>query len=149
MKRLTLPLVGLCLAASPISLSAQVPLSPEAEEALKCAMWASYFSVAFEGEEEAAALTNALTYFVGRYEGLTGQGIDEALYEELIVATANDIDALTPVCSARMEEFGNRLLDWSRLLDAIMQEVEEEPVSETVRSQLPEPREAARPPRYL
>lgn len=126
MRRFALTLAGLGLAASSVPLSAQAPLSPEAEEALQCAMWASYFSVALDGEEEATALTTALTYFVGRYEGLTGQGIDGAIYEQLIIATASDIDALTPACSTRMEEFGNRMLDWSRVLDAMTQELEDE-----------------------
>jgi len=123
-KRLALPLAALAL-ASPVTLRAQAQLSPEAEEALQCAVWASYFSVEFDGEDEEAALTNALNYFVGRYEGLTGQGIDEAIDEGLIVEAANDLDALTPVCTARMEGYGGRMFEWGKALEDLAERLPE------------------------
>ena len=92
---------------------------PEVRESLQCAIWASYFSVEFQDQPEGAALVNALNYFVGRYEGLTGAGIDKALDEALVVATAENLDALTPVCAARMEAYGTRMADWGKALQAI------------------------------
>lgn len=128
MRRFALPLAALIVLASPVPLYAQTSLSPEAGEALRCSVWASYFSVAFEGEAEEAALTNALNFFVGRYEGLTGRGIDLAIDEELIVSTASDLDALTTVCAARMEDYGERMLGWSRALEALADRLPEEPL---------------------
>jgi hypothetical protein len=121
-RRIALPLAALAL-ASPVPLRAQAQLSPEAEEALTCAVWASYFSVEYQGEDEEAALTNALNYYVGRYEGLTGQGIDEAVDDALIVEAANDLDALTPVCTARMEEYGGRMFEWGKALEDLAERV--------------------------
>jgi hypothetical protein len=123
-RQFALPLVALAFAL-PVPLNAQAPLSPDAEEALQCAVWSSYFSVEFEGEDEEAALTNALNYFVGRYEGLTGQGIDEAIDERLIVEAANDLDALTPVCTARMEEYGGRMFEWGKALESLAERLPE------------------------
>jgi hypothetical protein len=122
-RRLAASLAALAACASPVALHAQEPLAPEAKESLQCAIWASYFTAEFQDRPEGPALANALSYFVGRYEGLTGQGIDQALDEALIVATADTLDALTPVCAGRMEAYGTRMVDWSKSLQAIGQRI--------------------------
>ena len=125
MRRLAASLAALAACASPvIALHAQEPLAPDAKESLQCAIWASYFSVEYQDQPEGEALTNALNYFVGRYEGLTGQGIDQAVDEALIVETADALDALTPVCADRMEAYGSRMVDWSKSLHAVGERIE-------------------------
>jgi hypothetical protein len=124
-RRLAASLATLAAFAS-VPLQAQAPLPPEAEESLKCAIWASYYSVAFEGQEEAAAFTYAFNFFVGRYEGLTGRGIDEGVDEALVLEAAESIEALDPICSAHMEAYGERMVDFGEAITAIGEKLPDE-----------------------
>jgi hypothetical protein len=118
-RRLAASLAALAAAALPTTLPAQEPPVPAVQESLQCAIWASYFSVEFQDQPEGAAFTYALNYFVGHYEGLTGHGIDQARDEDLIKATVEGLDALTPLCAERMEAYGTRMVDWGKALKAI------------------------------
>jgi hypothetical protein len=118
-RRLALLPAALAALALPVPLQAQEPTFATAEESLKCAMWASYYVATYQGQDEEAVFVHALNYFVGRYEGLTGQGIDTATDEQLILGTANEIDALTPVCTEKMIAYGERMADWGAILAKI------------------------------
>jgi hypothetical protein len=118
-RRLALALAAFAALASPISVHAQAPEPLDAAHSLKCAMWASYYVAEYQGQDEEAVFVRALNYFVGRYEGLTGHGIDTATDEKLIGDAANEIDALTPACMGAMLDYGERMVDWSRILDKI------------------------------
>jgi hypothetical protein len=117
--RFAASLAALAAVASTIPLQAQEPLSAPVRESLQCAIWASYFSVEFQDQPEGAAFAYAFNYFVGRYEGLTGRGIDQVLDEDLVKTTAEALDALTPVCAERMEAYGTRMVEWGQVLKAI------------------------------
>jgi len=119
-RRIAASLATLAALALPASLQAQTGGDEEAEVAFKCAIWASYFAAEYEGRPEATALAYALNYFVGRYEGLTGRGIDQGVDANLVMsAAANGLETLTPVCTVRMEGYGTRMAEWGKALQEI------------------------------
>ncbi|GAA0277251.1 hypothetical protein GCM10009127_17540 [Alteraurantiacibacter aestuarii] len=110
-----LAFAGAALAMLPGAAMAQdVALDPI--EAKQCAVWASMFSTQFEDEETRQAFIYAVNYFVGYYEGTTGQGIGDLEDEESIAAVETRFADFSQICGAHMQGFGTRMSAWGEWL---------------------------------
>jgi hypothetical protein len=103
----------------PIALAAALLFSAPAaaqqatpQENLDCAVWADFMiGEALDEQDDSAStsLTFALVWFIGQYEGQTGEVIDTAMAAR---ATELDVAAkerLTVTCFSRVESFADRL----------------------------------------
>jgi hypothetical protein len=102
---------GLLMAAP---LAAQQHSIPQ--ENLDCAIWAAYQAGEADDYETENGFALAMVWFIGLYEGQTGQKIDRPLAERTIQLNEADIDALTSGCVRRFMDFGGRLENLSSLL---------------------------------
>lgn len=87
--------------------------------AKQCAVWASYAGAITEDEQEVRALSFATNYFIGYYEGKTGQGIGDSLDADALVQVAGDLEGFTEICAAHIEHLGERMGEWGEQLTAL------------------------------
>ena len=66
--------------------------------------------------QQQAALTYALNYFMGQYEGRSGRPIIEALDEKEIVEVAENVASYSQRCAAHMQNYGGRMVNWGAAL---------------------------------
>jgi hypothetical protein len=99
----------------PSSVSAQ---AATAEENLDCAIWSSVQVALIDDEKTKNGLSIAVAWFIGQYEGQTGQNIDDAMVVRANQMTDADLPALTEPCVGRFGAFGSRLIELSQRLQA-------------------------------
>jgi len=103
----------------PIALAAALLLSAPAaaqqatpQENLDCAVWAVFMLDKLPDEQDDAAissLTFALVWFIGQYEGQTGEVIDTAMAARATEMDNVAIARLTVTCAWRLQSFADRL----------------------------------------
>ena len=86
-------------------------------EAKQCSVWASYVSTQLDDDPQTQqALLFAVNYFVGYFEGATGQSIAESDDTEALMTVANELERYSTICAGHMEAFGSRMTDWGEIL---------------------------------
>ncbi|MBO9519043.1 MAG: hypothetical protein J7493_13335 [Porphyrobacter sp.] len=116
MRRLLLPLA--LLVPAPALAHDSAKLSSEADQALECAMWAATVAGAIEDPELVTAFGYAMTYWIGRFEGMTGQHFDDFATEEYVNKLQPRFEDLRQRCAPEMEEMGGRMQNWGNRLQA-------------------------------
>ena len=111
---------AVALLAVPAHAAAQEAVRIEPKEAMQCAVWASILS---EAGETQAGLLYALSYFVGQYEGATGQSINNGHDEAAVIEVGSNPDAFTPTCQGHMMSFGPRMIEWGKVLNELGERV--------------------------
>jgi len=117
-------LAAAALLAFPVTASAQEarPISAEAEHELKCAILAAFLAgTVNEGSanpdpELERAMGYALTYWIGRFEGMTGRHFDDVATVDFVKGTIGELEGLRATCAPQMQEMGGRLQIWGNLL---------------------------------
>lgn len=94
---------GLSLAAPAAAQKATV------QQNLDCAIWSAYQVGVAQDPEVASGFSIAVSWFIGLYEGQTGQLIDDAMRKRTAELDEAAIDRLTAPCIARFGEFADRL----------------------------------------
>ena len=108
-----------CSAQSAVGDQERLAVLPTDDElSLQCAIWAAHLAYLFRGKEEEQAFNQAFSYFVGRYEGLSGRDIDQAVDEAFLIEATQRADFVTPVCAPMMRGHDERLVKWSTALEA-------------------------------
>lgn len=95
---------ALALAALPAAAQAATPA-----ENLDCAIWTSATMDENNDPEVVTGLGYTLSWFIGLYEGATGQSIDDAMVARAVSMTDAEFSKLEPICIKRMQGFGDRL----------------------------------------
>jgi uncharacterized low-complexity protein len=102
------------LAAMPIAAQQQQSGADQAVNLsyMDCAVWAAVrIGQAPEGTDT-SGLGHALAYFIGLYEGESGEQFEPAMRERTNRMTLADIDRLDAPCREQMATFGSRLSNW-------------------------------------
>ena len=102
------------LSAGPLAAQTQPADPPPSEETLlRCAIWAAGQAAQAEKPEGRDVYTLLMAWFLGRYEGLSGQGFDTALGPREVERYSAQLTELNMVCmplahgfSARLEKLG-------------------------------------------
>ncbi len=79
------------------------------QDNLDCAVWAAYKVGLTQDDQARNALSIAMAWFIGQYEGQTGLAIDAALVARAKEFDVAGIDRLTDPCVKRFGAFGDRL----------------------------------------
>jgi hypothetical protein len=79
------------------------------QENLDCAVWAAYKIGVSQDDTVKNALSIAVAWFIGQYEGQTGTVIDAAMAARARELDAAGVDRLTDTCVGRFGAFGDRL----------------------------------------
>ena len=109
---------ALVLAATAQASSAAVPVSAEPRTYLECSAWAQVLSGQPDMEDEVrAGLTYAAIFFLGRYEGMTGQPFQNGLSVADVNAIGERLEAMNETCLPLMSDFGERMNELGRVLD--------------------------------
>ena len=113
MRRLAIALAA-SLMAVPVAVSAQTAPSArvDARTSLDCAMWAAILAGQSDDKAASEALTFTMTWFLGRFEGLTGQRFDTSVSDRDLEGHAMRIEELNGICLPLMEDIGNRMAKW-------------------------------------
>jgi hypothetical protein len=88
-------------------------------ENLDCAIWAAYLIGTTEDADASQGLGFALSWFVGLYEGQTGEPIDAAMRARVATMTQDDLVAVEKRCIPRMQAYGDRLTQLGDELQAM------------------------------
>lgn len=80
-----------------------------AQENLDCAIWAAYQLGMAEDQAVREGFSIAVSWFIGLYEGQTGQRIDTAMAVRAAEVDEAMINRLTEPCIARFSDFADRL----------------------------------------
>ncbi len=80
-----------------------------AAQNLDCAVWSAYQVGVSDDEDVKNGLSIAVAWFIGLYEGQTGQSIDAAMAARSAELDDADVEALTEGCIARFSAFAERL----------------------------------------
>ena len=85
-----------------------------AEQDVQCAAWAGYIVGTNDDADVKQGFSLAMTYFLGLYEGKTGQNFADRMVAtaQLLDSDPSLIDALTPVCLPRTQDIGHRLSEF-------------------------------------
>ena len=95
-----------------------VSLPTEEELSLQCAIWALHLADIYRDKAEEHAFNQAFSYFAGRYEGLSRQGIDQAVDEVFLAEATKRTEFVMPVCAAMIRGHDERLVNWLTVLEA-------------------------------
>ncbi|MFZ1743742.1 MAG: hypothetical protein WAT93_12865 [Pontixanthobacter sp.] len=87
-------------------------------ENLDCAVWTSVMMDQSDDPDATSGLGFTLSWFIGLYEGATGQEIDDAIFVRASNMTSEELDALGPGCLDRMSVFGDRLASLADRLES-------------------------------
>lgn len=81
---------------------------------IQCAAWAAYVVGTSDDPEITTAFGYAMTFFIGMYEGKTGQHFTEAMLVEAEKVETDEVlrEAIESVCLPRMQVMGERLADF-------------------------------------
>ena len=101
------PVSAMAQPASPVR-----PVPEEAEQELECGMWAAFMAGTAEDPALEKALGFALTYWVGRFEGMTGLDFDRVATAEFVSGLEGRLDELRQSCVPKMEAMGDRMRIW-------------------------------------
>jgi hypothetical protein len=101
------------------SISSDTPISAEAEQELRCGMWAAFMAGRVEDPELQKALGFALTYWVGRFEGMTGLDFDQVATVEFVSELEGKLDDLRLSCAPKMEAMGDRMRIWGERMQNV------------------------------
>lgn len=116
-------LAAIALAASPAAQPlAQTTDRVEPILAKQCAVWAAAQGVdaADRGDGgEARAFEGISQYFVGLYEGLTGQSIDALRDAEALAYLDLHMSEFDAICGNLAQGFGDRMTAWGATLSAM------------------------------
>lgn len=103
------------LAAAPLAAQQARPADPPPSEEtlLRCAIWAAGQAAQAEKPEGRDVYSLLMAWFLGRYEGLSGRGFDEAIGPREVERYSAQMSELNMVCmplahgfSARLERLG-------------------------------------------
>lgn len=97
---------------------AQPAASATADPDLRCAVWSAALLGNVKDGDAKLGLTAAFTYFMGRFEGRTGQSIEQAMTPEVVKGETGDMAGLTSFCLPQMEAMGKRLTAFGEQLKA-------------------------------
>ena len=75
-------------------------------------MWAAQIGGGSDDPEQERALCFALTYFIGRFEGISGLNFDDWATLDLVVKVAEDQDKTADLCLPQMLSIGGRMQTW-------------------------------------
>jgi hypothetical protein len=108
--------LSLSLAALPI-VAQEAPVEESApvytpEDDLDCAMFVSVVLGSLGDNataEDMSGLISGMTYFVGRYEAVSGDDVDTAMPARYPIFAQNDFENYRTMCSDRMIAIGTRL----------------------------------------
>jgi len=103
-----------CMAMLPVVATAQEAPSArvDARTSLDCAMWAAIHAGQTEDKEASGALTFTMTWFLGRFEGLTGKRFDAIVTDRDLEGYATRMDELNRICLPLMQDIGDRMAKW-------------------------------------
>lgn len=111
-------IVPLALGLAALPIAAQDPPAEQTapvytpEDDLDCAMFVSAV-LGTMGDtataEDTSGLISGMTYFVGRYEAVSGDNVDTAMPARYPIFAQNDFDRYRTMCSDRMVAIGTRL----------------------------------------
>ena len=100
---------------------AQAPASPSVADArtyAECSAWAQVLAGQPDMEDDVrAGLTYAAIFFLGRYEGMTGQPFQLALSVDEVKAIGERLEAMNEPCLPLMSDFGERMNELGEILD--------------------------------
>jgi len=97
---------------------AGVPVSAEPRTYLECSAWAQVLAGQPDMEDEVrAGLTYAAIFFLGRYEGMTGQPFQTGLSADDVNAIGERLEAMNEPCLPLMSDFGERMNELGESLD--------------------------------
>lgn len=89
-----------------------------AQQNLDCAIWSSYQTGSATDDDVKNGLAIAVAWFVGLYEGQTGELISDAFAVRTAELSEEDVIAMTSYCVGRFSEFGDRLSNLGDRIDA-------------------------------
>lgn len=89
-----------------------------AETYLECSVWAQILADHQDmGEEVSAGLVYAAIFFIGKFEGMTGQPFQEALNAAKVNAIGERLGDVQTTCLPLMDDFGKRMSELGQLLN--------------------------------
>ncbi len=105
------PLVAAAILVSTPAAAQDARIEAMAREDFQCAVWVSIIAASpmAQDPEVQTGFNVALGFFVGRYEGLTGRGIDEDWNAQAAEQVVLDLERFADICGTRMDTFGIRL----------------------------------------
>ena len=116
---------GACAAMALIALpfaaygQSDADVSAEAMADLRCAIWAAESAGSDQADADTeAAFSFALTYFIGRFESLSGRDFDDVATMQVVVDVSNDRSTHTTLCAPRMQDIGDRMAAWGDRIQA-------------------------------
>lgn len=100
---------GLILAAGLLAAAPAAAQQASAQQNLDCAIWAAYQVGVAQNDEVANGFSIAVSWFIGLYEGQTGQLIDAPMRKRSAELDEAGIARLTGPCLGRFSAFADRL----------------------------------------
>lgn len=100
---------ALLLAAGLLAAAPAAAQQPTAQQNLDCAIWSAYQVGVAENDEIANGFSIAVSWFIGLYEGQTGQLIDAPMRKRAAELDDAGIARLTGPCLGRFSAFADRL----------------------------------------
>jgi hypothetical protein len=104
-------LAAAMLLATPASAQQATP-----QENLDCAVWAAVKIGVAQDDKANYALSIALGWFIGQYEGRTGEVVGTPLALRAMELDGAAVDRLTDTCLGRFRAFGDRLTNLNQQL---------------------------------
>ncbi|MEZ5695053.1 MAG: hypothetical protein R3E18_01060 [Sphingomonadaceae bacterium] len=93
---------------------------------LRCTIWSGALLQLMSDAEGKAGITAAFTFFMGRFEGRTGEAIEQAMTPERIELVTADMGASTEFCAGQMKVLGDRLSNFGRELQRMDDSAEDQ-----------------------
>lgn len=78
---------------------------------LRCAIWAAVAGGEFEQGPARATYDSVFTYFMGKFEGGTGERLDMAMTPQVVITVVEDWIPVTAACELEALDLGERLAD--------------------------------------
>lgn len=104
--------------AEPAPHMAEASPMASAETYLECSVWAQILADHQDmGEEVSAGLVYAAIFFIGKFEGMTGQPFQEALNAAKVNAIGERLGDVQTTCLPLMDDFGKRMSELGQLLN--------------------------------
>ncbi|WP_066553977.1 hypothetical protein [Croceicoccus bisphenolivorans] len=97
--------VALGLSALPVAAAAQGTTDPD----LRCATWALVASSQEQDESKKRGLGFMMSYFMGRYEGRTGEEIETHIKPDTVMTILGNVEEANSTCAPLAQAFGQRL----------------------------------------
>ncbi len=104
------------LAAAPVAAAVPAAATPDAD--LACAAWSAIVVGNMKDGEMKDGMSFSMVWFIGRWEGVTGGKIEQALTKDYIVKLTPQLGQIGKGCAERMQDFGGRMQGLGRDLQA-------------------------------